>query len=59
MKIKVNTKSNYRHLNGRWLDVIEAKGDTIQCWIPNEFKPNELIPADFKLSEIVEMEYNR
>ncbi len=51
MKVKVNTKSNFRNLNGQWLKVIEIVGTRVTCSV-------EHLTIDFGLSEVVEMNTN-
>lgn len=56
MTIKVQTRSNYRNLNGKLLVVSETTGTRVTCLVfdPETQKP---VTVDFKLSEIVEMNY--
>jgi hypothetical protein len=53
MKAKIQTKSNYKNLNGQWLEVAEIIGSRITCYyFCTEFW--RLITIDFIASEIVE-----
>ena len=54
MKAKVNTKSNYRNLNGQWLEVKEIVGTRVSCIVDTEEFGNQTI--DFHLKEITEMD---
>ena len=57
MKAKVNTKSDYKGLNGQWLEVKEIVGTRVSClWFSKEFQ--RLITIDFTLKEIEEMKTN-
>ena len=57
MKAKINTKSNYRNLNGLWLNVKEIEGKRVTCTVYlAEF--NKKMDVDFLLSEISEMKFN-
>ena len=49
---KINTKSNFRNLNGQFLEVREIKGRRVTCICKNEFGNN--IYADFSINEISE-----
>jgi hypothetical protein len=52
MKVTVNTKSNFRNLNGVELDVSEIHGTRVSCAVFNEdLNASETI--DFTLSEVV------
>ena len=53
MKVKVNTKSNYKGLNGQWLNVQEISGTRISCLIFFDEFQKELI-VDFNIKEVVE-----
>ena len=53
LKAKVNTKSNYRNLNGQWLEVREFLGNLVACIIIDE--NGQKITADFNLKEIEEI----
>ena len=50
---KVKTKSNYRNLNGQWLEVREFLGNLVACIIIDE--NGQKITADFNLKEIEEI----
>jgi hypothetical protein len=54
MKALIKTKSNYKNLNGQWLEVIEAVGKRISCK-HNDNGNN--VTVDFTLSEIAELSY--
>ena len=56
MKAKVNTKSNYRNLNGQWLELKEIVGTRVTCII--EFAEFGKQSVDFVLSEVVEIDTN-
>jgi hypothetical protein len=57
MKAKVNTKSNYKGLNGQWLQVKEIQGKRVTCYFfSQEFQRQ--ITIDFSLSEIQELTTN-
>lgn len=54
MKALINTKSNFRNLNGQWLKVLEIVGTRISCkHFAEEF--GKEITIDFTLSEIKEL----
>jgi len=50
-EVMVNTKSNYRELNGQWLAVTDQKRNLITCKVQSE---HGVIFADFKPSEITD-----
>ena len=54
MKAKVNTKSNYRNLNGQWLEVKEIVGTRVTCIA--EFAEFGKQKIDFTLKEVIEMD---
>ena len=54
MKAKVNTKSNYRNLNGQWLEVKEIVGTRVTCIV--EFAEFGKQSVDFNLKEVTEMD---
>jgi hypothetical protein len=54
MKAKVNTKSNYRNLNGQWLEVKEIVGTRVTCVV--EFAEFGKQSVDFNLKEVTEMD---
>ncbi len=56
MKVKVNTKSNYRKLNNKPLDVFEIKGTRVTC-LYNDPEFAQPIKVDFQLNEVIEMDY--
>ena len=54
MKAKVNTKSNYRNLNGQWLNVKEIVGTRVTCIV--EFEELGKQSVDFTLKEVTELD---
>jgi len=52
MKAKVNTKSNFRNLNGQWLDVKEIVGTRVTCIVDSEEFGKQSV--DFNLKEVTE-----
>lgn len=54
---KINTKSNYRNLNGKWLEVKQFLGTMVAC----SFYSLDGIErtVDFNLSEISSIKKNR
>lgn len=53
---KLNTKSNYRGLNGLWIEGVLLNGQ----WITGRFVDQEdqiVIEADFKLDEVSEIKH--
>ncbi len=48
IKVKVETKSNFRELNGLWLNVIEMNGTRVSCLVDG-------LTVDFNLVEIKEV----
>lgn len=55
MKVQVNTKSNYRNLNGQWLTVTEAHGTRVSVLVDFDGVPTTV---DFQLKEIAAIKYN-
>lgn len=54
MKAKIKTKSNYKNLNGQWLEVKEIVGTRVSClWFSEEFQ--KTITIDFSLNEVSEI----
>ena len=53
MKAKVNTKSNFRNLNGQWLEVKEIVGTRVSCIVETEEQGKQTV--DFNLKEVTEM----
>ncbi len=51
--VKVNTKSNYRNLNGQWLEVKEIVGTRVTCIVDTEERSR--VTIDFTLKEVTEM----
>ena len=54
MKVQVNTKSNYRNLNGQWLNVTEAIGTRVTVVVDFDEVPTTV---DFTLKEVVAIQY--
>lgn len=54
MKAKIQTKGNYRNLNGQWLSVKEIVGTRVTCIVDTEYSKNTAV--DFNLKEVVEMD---
>lgn len=52
----INTKSNYRNLNGSWLEVTEMRGLRVTCLGEIDGKPTKI---DFTLNEIKGFIYNQ
>lgn len=54
MKALINTKSNFRNLNGQWLKVLEIVGTRVSC---KHFAAEigREITIDFALTEIKEL----
>jgi hypothetical protein len=55
MIAKVNTKSNYYCLNGKWLNVVEIVNTRVTCKVYNH-EVGKDITVDFSLSEVVAMD---
>ena len=53
MKAIVKTKSNYKGLNGQWLQVSEISGTRVTCIVYSE-ELNKMVSVDFSISEVVE-----
>jgi hypothetical protein len=47
---KVNTKSNFKNLNGKWLNVTEIVGKRVSCKVDG-------VTMDFDLKEVVEFSH--
>ena len=54
MEAKINTKSNFNGLNGKWFQVQEIVGTRVTCIVPT-YDINKYIDVDFTLKEISEM----
>jgi hypothetical protein len=54
MKVKVRTKSNFRLLNDRWLELVEVVGTRVTT--RHSFAEFGTQTIDFTLSEVVEMD---
>jgi hypothetical protein len=52
---QIQTKSNYRNLNGLWFQVTEMMNDRITCLVEIDGK---LQKVDFNISEIKGFRYN-
>lgn len=52
LKVKVNTKSNYRGLNGQWLQVKEIVGRRVSC-----VTDGYMAIMDFTVDEVVEWSF--
>jgi hypothetical protein len=50
MQVLINTKSNYRNLNGQWVNIKQFIGTIIACEIYCE-KERRLITFDISISE--------
>lgn len=50
MKALIETKSNYRNLNGKWVKIKQFLGTQVACEIETE--EHGTITSDFNLSEI-------
>jgi hypothetical protein len=53
MEVKINTTSNYRNLNGQWLEVKEVVGTRVSCLVNTE--EHGIQTVDFTLKEVTEM----
>lgn len=53
IKIIYDTKSNYRNLNGQWLEVKEIVGTRVSCIVETEEYGKQTV--DFNLKEVTEM----
>lgn len=49
----INTKSNYRNLNGQWLEIKQFLGCLVACCFTDE--TGTKITVDFQLSEIAKI----
>ena len=57
MKALINTKSNYRNLNGQWLEVKEIVGNRVSCVVfDEEYQKN--ITVDFTKKEVVYIKHS-
>jgi len=54
MRVKVKTKSNFRNLNGQWLELVEVVGTRVTA--KTSFVEFGTQTVDFTLSEVVEMD---
>ena len=57
MKVLVNTKSNYKNLNGKWVTVKEFLGTVIACEIYCE-ELGRMMTFDLSINEIKEIKSN-
>jgi hypothetical protein len=53
LKAKIQTKSNYRKLNGTFVSIVEFLGTIVVCQFQDE--NGKEVKADFNISEIVEI----
>ena len=53
MKVKVRTKSNFRLLNDKWLELVEVVGTRVTA--RHSFAEFGTQTIDFTLNEVVEM----
>jgi hypothetical protein len=49
--VLINTKSNFRNLNGTTQPVVEIKGERVTCLVNTEDHPNG-VKIDFTLKEV-------
>ena len=54
-KAKINTKSNYRNLNGSWLPIIQFLGPEVSCRFTDEDGIKRT--TTFNLNEIKSIEH--
>jgi hypothetical protein len=54
MKVKIKTKSNFRLLNDKWLELVEVVGTRVTT--RHSFAEFGTQTIDFTLSEVVEMD---
>jgi len=54
MKALINTKSNYRNLNGHWLTIKDFLGDIVACKVFDS-ELGRVITVDFNIKEIKEI----
>ena len=52
--VKVQTKSNFKGLNGEWLLVHEFLGKLVAVKVPDN-ETDKIITVDFNLKEIIEI----
>jgi hypothetical protein len=52
---RINTKSNFYNLNGKFVEVFEMKGQRVTCIISIDGRE---LRVDFTLSEISDFSYN-
>lgn len=51
-KVTIKTKSNFRNLNGKTLDVVEyVPQQRVTCLVQNEYYPTEFLKCDFSPNE--------
>lgn len=55
MKVQVNTKGNYRDLNGKWLNVQDAQGTRVSVVASVDGRDTTI---DFQLKEVTAIQYN-
>jgi hypothetical protein len=52
LKALINTKSNYKNMNNKWVNIIQFLGTIVYCEFEQD---NQIIKADFSLTEIKEI----
>jgi hypothetical protein len=52
---QINTKSNFRNLNGQWLEVVQMSGTRVTCLVQMEGKFQS---CDFNIKEIAGFQFN-
>jgi hypothetical protein len=52
LKALINTKSNYKNMNNKWVNIIQFLGTIVYCEFEYE---NQIVRADFSLTEIKEI----
>lgn len=57
MKVTIKTKSNFRNLNGKLLDVKEAVGNRISCFV--ETLEHGVQTIDFNIKEVTSIFYTK
>ena len=53
LKAKINTKSNFKGLNGEWLPVVKIIGKYVVCQLWDK-DLHDVITVDFTINEIEE-----
>jgi hypothetical protein len=57
LKALIKTKTNFRNLNGTWLEVTEIKGNRVTC-LHFDSELDRYITIDFTSKEVKEFEYS-